>query len=75
MLLNPLRKQADELEGDEALGASIVRRAIEAPLRQLCQNAGVEGSFVVAEVLKSKGGNGYNVANGKYEDLIEEVHS
>jgi chaperonin GroEL len=63
-------KATDELEGDEALGASIVRRAIEAPLRQLCQNAGVEGSLVVAEVLKSKGGNGYNVATGKYEDLI-----
>ncbi|MGB0375444.1 MAG: chaperonin GroEL [Opitutales bacterium] len=65
-----IEKAADELEGDEALGASIVRRAIEAPLRQLCQNAGVEGSLVVAEVLKSKGGNGYNVATGAYEDLI-----
>ena len=65
-----IEKATDELEGDEALGASIVRRAIEAPLRQLCQNAGVEGSLVVAEVLKSKGGNGYNVATGKYEDLI-----
>ena len=65
-----IEKSAEELEGDEALGASIVRRAIEAPLRQLCQNAGVEGSLVVAEVLKSKGGNGYNVATGKYEDLI-----
>jgi chaperonin GroEL len=59
-----------ELEGDEALGAQIVRRAIEAPLRQLCQNAGVEGSLVVAEVLKAEGGNGYNVATGEYVDLI-----
>ena len=65
-----IENSASELEGDEALGASIVRRAIEAPLRQLCQNAGVEGSLVVAEVLKSKGGNGYNVATGAYEDLI-----
>ena len=65
-----IEKAADELEGDEALGASIVRRAIEAPLRQLCQNAGVAGSLVVAEVLKSNGGNGYNVATGAYEDLI-----
>jgi chaperonin GroEL len=61
---------AVSLEGDESLGASIVRRAIEAPLRQLCQNAGVEGSLVVAEVLKAKGGNGYNVATGEYVDLI-----
>jgi len=61
---------ADALEGDEALGAQIVRRAIESPLRQLCQNAGVEGSLVVAEVLKAEGGNGYNVATGEYVDLI-----
>tara|TARA_B110000008_G_scaffold256210_1_gene273478 strand:+ start:8913 stop:10568 length:1656 start_codon:yes stop_codon:yes gene_type:complete len=61
---------ADALEGDESLGAQIVRRAIESPLRQLCQNAGVEGSLVVAEVLKAEGGNGYNVATGEYVDLI-----
>ncbi len=60
-----------ELEGDESIGASIVRKAIEAPLRILCQNAGVEGSLVVAEVLKSKGANGYNVATGNYEDLVK----
>jgi chaperonin GroEL len=62
---------AEDLEGDEALGAWIVRRAIESPLRQLCTNAGVEGSLVVAEVLKSKGSMGYNVATGEYIDLLE----
>ncbi|MGB1127604.1 MAG: chaperonin GroEL [Opitutales bacterium] len=67
-----IEKAATELEGDERLGASIVRRAIEAPLRQLCENAGVEGSLVVAEVLKAKGGKGYNVASGEYVDLIAE---
>ena len=61
---------AAELEGDEQLGAQIVRRAIEAPLRQLCKNAGVEGSLVVSEVLKSEGSNGYNVATGEYVDLL-----
>jgi len=60
-----------QLEGDEAVGAQIVRRAIEAPLRQLCQNAGEEGALVVKEVLKSKGAVGYNVATGKYEDLFK----
>ncbi len=59
------------LEGDEAVGAGIVRRAIEAPLRQLCENAGEEGALVVKEVLKAKGAMGYNVATGKYEDLIK----
>ena len=59
------------LEGDEAIGAAIVRRAIEAPLHQLCANAGEEGALVVKEVLKSKGGMGYNVATGKFEDLFK----
>ncbi len=60
-----------QLEGDEAVGVQIVRRAIEAPLRQLCENAGEEGALVVKEVLKGKGGWGYNVATGKFEDLIK----
>jgi len=67
-----IESTATALEGDEKLGAEIVRRAIEAPLRQLCENAGVEGSLVVAEVLKAKGGKGYNVASGEYVDLIAE---
>ncbi len=60
-----------DLEGDEAIGATIVRRAIESPLKQLCRNAGVDGGVVVQTVLKSKGGNGYNVATDVYEDLIK----
>lgn len=60
-----------ELEGDEAIGAQIVRKAIESPLRQLCENAGEEGALVVKEVLKSKGNMGYNVATGKFEDLFK----
>jgi chaperonin GroEL len=61
---------AMKLEGDEAVGAAIVRRAIEAPLRQLCENAGVEGALIVKEVLKGDGHYGYNVATGKFEDLV-----
>ena len=68
---NAVEKAATLLEGDEAIGASIVRRAIESPLRKLCDNAGVEGSLVVQQVLKSKGAMGYNVATDKYEDLIK----
>ena len=60
-----------ELEGDEDIGAQIVRRAIESPLRQLCANAGEEGALVVKEVLKSKGNMGYNVATGKFEVLFK----
>lgn len=60
-----------KLEGDEAIGAGIVRRAIEAPLRQLADNAGQEGALIVQEVKKGKGNEGYNVATGAYEDLVK----
>jgi chaperonin GroEL len=60
-----------QLEGDEKIGSQIVRRAIESPLKQLCANAGVDGGIVVQTVLGSKGANGYNVATGKYEDLVK----
>ena len=68
---NAIEKAAEALEGDEQIGAGIVRRAIEAPLRKLCDNAGVEGSLVVQQVLKSKGSMGYNVATDIHEDLIK----
>ena len=58
-----------DLEGDEAIGAQIVRRSIEIPLRQLCINAGFEGALVVQRVLQAEGSNGFNVATGSYEDL------
>jgi hypothetical protein len=60
-----------KLEGDEAIGAQIVRRAIEHPIRMLCANAGVEGAVVVGQILAGKGNFGYNVATGDYEDLVK----
>jgi chaperonin GroEL len=60
-----------KLEGDEEIGLQIVKRAIEAPLRTLADNAGQEGALIVAEVKKRKGNEGYNVATGVYEDLIK----
>jgi chaperonin GroEL len=59
------------LVGDEATGAGIVARAVEAPLRQLVTNAGREGALVVEKVKNGKGGEGYNVATDKFEDLIK----
>ena len=56
---------------DEAIGVGIVKRAVEAPLRSLAANAGEEGSVIVDQVRKSKGNEGYNVATGKYEDLVK----
>ena len=60
-----------KLEGDEAIGAQIVRRSIEHPLKQLCANAGVDGGVVVKEVLGGKGNFGYNVATDNFEDLVK----
>jgi chaperonin GroEL len=62
---------AVKLEGDEAVGLEIVRRAIESPLRQLANNAGQEGALIVQEVKKRKGNEGYNVATGEYTDLVK----
>ena len=63
--------EALKLEGDEQIGVDIVKRAVEAPLRALSLNAGVEGSIVVQEVKKRKGSEGYNVATGEYVDLLK----
>jgi chaperonin GroEL len=63
--------EALKLAGDEAIGADIIRRAIESPVRQLCQNAGVEGSLIVQEILRGDGPFGYNVATGTFEDLMK----
>jgi chaperonin GroEL len=60
-----------ELEGDQQIGVSIIRSAVEAPLRALAANAGLEGAVIVEEVLKSKGNNGFNVATEKYQDLVK----
>ncbi|NGO40522.1 chaperonin GroEL [Limisphaera ngatamarikiensis] len=56
---------------DEKIGIDIVKRAIEAPLRELANNAGVEGSVIVEEVKRRKGNEGYNVVTGQYEDLVK----
>jgi chaperonin GroEL len=60
-----------KLEGDEKIGLGIIRRAIEAPLRQLADNAGQEGALIVQEVKKRTGNEGYNVATGEYCDLLK----
>ena len=58
------------LSGDEAIGAAIVARAVEEPLRQLAANGGYEGSVVVERVKAAKGNEGFNVATGEYVDMI-----
>ncbi len=58
--------------GDEKIGVKIVKRALQAPARQLADNAGVEGAIVVQEVLKGKGDYGYNVSSDKYCEMFKE---
>ena len=61
----------DSFEGDERTGATIVVRALEEPIRQLSDNAGLEGSIVVNEVREGQKGHGLNVDTGEYEDLVK----
>jgi chaperonin GroEL len=64
-------KAADKLTGDEATGARIVAKALEAPLKQIAENAGMEGGVVVEKVRNLKGAHGLNAATGVYEDLVK----
>lgn len=57
--------------GDEATGVNIVKDALEAPVRQIAENAGVEGSVIVNQLKSEKPGIGYNAADGKFEDMVE----
>jgi len=59
------------LTGDEATGVAILRRALEEPLRQIAQNAGAEGSVVVAAVKAAQPGTGFNAMTGQYEDMFQ----
>ncbi|MCB1268997.1 MAG: chaperonin GroEL [Microthrixaceae bacterium] len=59
------------LEGDEATGAKAVHRALEAPTRQIAENAGLEGAVVVQRVERETGSVGLNAATGEFEDLLK----
>ncbi len=64
-----VKAKAAELSGDEATGAMIVARALQAPLNQIAVNAGEEGGIVVNRVRELEGWHGYNAASGEYGDL------
>ena len=63
---------ADDLEGDLRLGARIVRRALEEPLRHIAANAGAEGSIVVQKVRDLKDNEGYDAGNDAYGDMLDK---
>ena len=60
------------LEGDEAIGVNILRRALEAPIRQIAENAGKEGSVIVAAVRELPVGSGYDALRGEYGDMYDK---
>jgi chaperonin GroEL len=63
--------EAVKAEGDEAVGVSIIKRALEEPLRQIASNAGHEGAVVVGRVRELKGEEGFNALTEKYENLVD----
>ena len=64
-------ERAAKLTGDEATGAKMVARSLEGPLKQIAENAGLEGGVVVEKVKSLKGNEGLNAATGEYEDLVK----
>jgi chaperonin GroEL len=70
-LLNAIKSIKLDTEGDERTGALIVTRALEEPIRQLADNAGLEGSVVVDKIRSLPKGQGLNVDSGEYEDLVK----
>ncbi len=61
-----------KLEGDENIGVNILRRALEAPVRQIAENAGQEGSVIVSAVKQQAVGHGYDALKGEYVDMFEK---
>jgi chaperonin GroEL len=70
--LPAVQKVVDSLQGDEATGARIVARSLTAPLKQIAENAGLEGGVVIERVGSLSGSEGLNAATGNYEDLVKQ---
>jgi chaperonin GroEL len=70
-IIPAVTKYVSGLTGDEKTGAAIIERALEEPVRQIAENAGYEGSVVVAKVKEAKKGVGFNASNEQYEDMIK----
>ena len=66
-----LKKVESGLDEDEKIGVNIIRKALEAPLRQIADNAGLNGILVVQKVKEMDGNNGFDVAKEKYTDLVK----
>jgi chaperonin GroEL len=70
-IISAVADYVSKLTGDEKTGAAIIQRALEEPVRQIAENAGHEGSVVVAKVKDSKKGIGFNASSESYEDMVK----
>lgn len=66
-----LNKLAETLEGDERTGAKIIARALSSPLRQIVENAGLEGALILQEIEKLSDNQGYNALTGEFVDMMK----
>lgn len=69
--INAVKKVADGLTGDEKTGAEIVLKALEAPMRQIAENAGLEGSVIVNKVKELSSGMGFNALTEEYVEMVD----
>jgi chaperonin GroEL len=69
--IDAVEKQEANSDGDERTGIRMLKRALEAPTRQIAENSGADGGVVVGEMRRGKGAYGYDAGVGKYVDLIE----
>ncbi len=69
--INKVTELKDKLEGDEKTGAAIIERALEAPTRQIVENAGVDGSVVVENIRRAGGNEGYDAYEDKYVNMFD----
>ncbi len=70
--ISAVEKIYKKLDGDEKTGAGIILKALESPLRQIVENAGLEGAVIINNVKESKKGYGFNALSGKYVDMIKD---
>lgn len=70
-LIRALDKVAESVSGDERTGVDIVKKALESPLRQIAENAGIEGAVILEQVRHSAAGIGYNALTGEFVNMID----
>ncbi len=68
--IKAIEKEVEKLTGDEKTGAKIVLKALEAPMRQIAENAGLEGSVIVNKVKDTEGNEGFDALNGEFVDMV-----